>query len=229
MATFQAQVTGLTNLVINDSSGTPSTTELTTFLEDGLMDVTNRWLDIHPEDFTQFTRVSGEVTSNGAEKVDRAKIVSVVRESGTNNDWRSCTYTTPEMQSRVTDVDSIHYASKLHPVYTVLEDGSINVFPAPGSDPNAFKVYYINNNGRDTSDNSLTYASSGIAFFPKDKVRLVVIYAAIKTLEAKMAFFSTDEEDLELVQAIQANIIALQNQYDKAFMPNPQAGQQGAE
>ena len=44
-----------------------------------------------------------------------------------------------------------------------------------------------------------------------------------------MAFYSTDEEDLELVQAIQANIIALQNQYDKAFMPNPQAGQQGAE
>ena len=33
MATFQAQVTGLTNLVINDSSGTPSTTELTTFLD----------------------------------------------------------------------------------------------------------------------------------------------------------------------------------------------------
>ena len=229
MATFQAQVQGLTGLTISSSGTNPTEAELTAFLEDGLMDVTNRWLDIHPEDFTQFIRVSGEVTSNGAEKVDRAKIVSVLRESGTNNDWRSCSYIPPEMQSRVTDTSSIHYASKLHPVYTVLEDGSINVFPAAGSDPDAFKVYYINNNGRDTSDNSLTYASSGIAFFPKYKVRLVAIYAAIKSLEAKMAFYSTDEEDLELVQAIQANIIALQNQYDKAFMPNPQAGQEGAE
>ena len=138
MATFQAQVQGLTGLTISSSGTNPTEAELTAFLEDGLMDVTNRWLDIHPEDFTQFIRVSGEVTSNGAEKVDRAKIVSVLRESGTNNDWRSCSYIPPEMQSRVTDTSSIHYASKLHPVYTVLEDGSINVFPAAGSDPDAF-------------------------------------------------------------------------------------------
>lgn len=135
----------------------------------------------------------------------------------------------PDVQTRVTDVDSIHYASKLHPVYTILEDSKINVFPAPGSDPNAFKVYYINNLPADKSGANLLYSHSDIGYFSDNLVYLVAIYAAIKSLEAKMAFYSTDEEDLELVQAIQANIIALQNQYDKAFMPNPQAGQQGAE
>ncbi len=228
MATFAEQVTGLTGFSISGSSD-PTQNELTQFLKDGVLDVTNRWLKIHPEDFNSFIKVSSEQTSNNSLDLNGAKIISVVRESGTNNDWRACTYIPPDVQTRVTDVDSIHYASKLHPVYTILEDSKINVFPAPGSDPNAFKVYYINNLPADKSGANLLYSHSDIGYFSDNLVYLVAIYAAIKSLEAKMAFYSTDEEDLELVQAIQANIIALQNQYDKAFMPNPQAGQQGAE
>ena len=61
--------------------------------------------------------------------------------------------------------------------------------------------------------------------FPDKYVHLVVIYAAIKSLEAKMGDFAITEEDIELVQGIQANISSLRKQYDDTFMLlNPQQG-----
>ena len=99
----------------------------------------------------------------------------------------------------------------------MLENGKISVFPAPGSNPDEFKAYYINNDPVDNDDNNLAYNSNSIKYFPDDKIYLVAIYAAIKTLEAKMAFYATDEEDLELVQSIQANIGQLNKIYDEAF------------
>jgi hypothetical protein len=119
--------------------------------------------------------------------VARASILSIVRESGTNNDWRPCKKISPAQQSVVTDIDSLYFASKHYPVYMVAEDGAISVFPEPGSDPNAFKVYYVNNDPRGDDDNSVAYGTSGLAFFPKDKVYLVVIYAGIKSLQASLA------------------------------------------
>ena len=184
MATFQAQVEGMTGLTVGSN---PTTAQLTEFLVEGAYDVTNKSLISNPRDAKLFTRVSGEVTSNGTEKVDRAHITSVIREAGVNNDWRPCEYITPSLQSRVTDTSSIHYTSKYNPSYTILEDGTISVFPVPGATTDAFKVYYINNNMRDTDDDSLAYDSTGIAFFPKSRVYLVVMYASIRTLQSRMA------------------------------------------
>ena len=187
MADFEAQVNAITNLGISGSTTDPGRTELSQFLNDGIVDVTNKIAKLRPQDREQFTRVSGEVTSNGSEKVARASILSVVRESGTNNDWRPCNKISPVRQSVVTDPESLFFASKYHPSYMVAEDGAISVFPAPGSDPNAFKVYYINNNPRGDDDNSVTYATSGLAFFPKDKEYLIIIYASIKSLQASLS------------------------------------------
>ena len=216
MATFKVQVEALTGIAIGESSS-PTQDELTQFLNDGVLEVTSRWLDIHPNDVRFFTRVSGEVTSNGSEKVDRAKIVSVVREADVNNDWRKCRYISSNLQGRVVDTDSLHFASSYNPAYTVLEDGAISVFPAPGSTTKAFKVYYVNNNPRGSDDNAVAYGSTGLAFFPKDRVYLVVLYAAIKSLEAKMGEYSIDEEDIELVTLISSNLATLKQQYDSAF------------
>ena len=217
MATFQAQVQALTGVTIDGNLGAPSTTELNQFLRDAALDVTHRWLAVKPDDVDLFTRVSADTTSNDSLSVHGARIISVVREAGVANDWRTCRYILPDFQSRVTDVDSIHYASKYNPAYTVLENGQISVFPAPGSNPDEFKAYYINNDPVDNDDNNLAYNSNSIKYFPDDKIYLVAIYAAIKTLEAKMAFYATDEEDLELVQSIQANIGQLNKIYDEAF------------
>ena len=53
--------------------------------------------------------------------------------------------------------------------------------------------------------------------FPNEYEYLVVLYATMKTFESIMAFYANDEEDIELVQAIQPNLIMAQQVYDKQF------------
>ena len=120
------------------------------------------------------------------------------------------------MQSRVVDSDSLHYSSEYNPVYILDDTGVINVYPVPSSD-NGIEVYYINNTPVNGSGSSLIYSHDDIKYFPADKIYLVVIYAAIKSLEAKMADYTIEEEDSELVQAIVANIGSLKQQYESAF------------
>ena len=53
MATFEAQVEALTSLAI-DNTSTPTQNELSQFLKDGVIDVTNRWLEKRPQDMELF-------------------------------------------------------------------------------------------------------------------------------------------------------------------------------
>ena len=48
------------------------------------------------------------------------------------------------------------------------------------------------------------------------------MYAAIKSLEAKMAEYTIDEEDIELVQAIAFNLNSLKQQYESEIMGKAQ-------
>ena len=70
---FQDQVEDLTSLSVSDTG------ELSQFLKDGVIDVTNRWLLVKPQDIEDFTRESAEQTSNGFNP-NTDKIVSVIRE-----------------------------------------------------------------------------------------------------------------------------------------------------
>ena len=132
MADFQEQVMAMTGLTIDNSSTTPSRAEFSTFLNDGVIDVTNKSIASNPSLVNDFSRYSAEQTSNGFNPgTDR--IISVLRESGTANDWRSCKEIDASLQSRVTDVGSLHYASKFNPAYTVGQNRNIHVFPEPDS------------------------------------------------------------------------------------------------
>ena len=226
MASFELQVEGLTGIAISTDTN-PTQSELTQFLSDGVLDVTKRCIQAKPVEATKFTRRSAEQTSQGFDS-GGAQILSVIRESGTDNDWRNCRQVSTGLQGRVVDTESLHFASKFNPAYIIEDDGIINVYPAPGSNPDAYKVFYVNASPIDGDGNALTYADSTLGSFPNDKVYLVAIYAAIKTLEAKMAEFAIDEEDTELVQAISANLNSLKQQYEGAFasMDPPQPQQQ---
>tara|TARA_Y100000310_G_C20616798_1_gene781074 strand:- start:503 stop:1612 length:1110 start_codon:yes stop_codon:yes gene_type:complete len=186
MATFEEQVEGLTSIAITGSSA-PSQDELTEFLKDGVIDVTNKWITVKSQDAFNFLRSSSESTSQGGLSNSDGKIISVVRESGTNDDWRKCTSGSISLQSRYTDVDSLHFASGYNPKYAIGGDGSILVFPAPASGgANSYKVYYINSTPVNSSDATLIHSHSDINYFPLDKVYLVVLYASMKSLYAAM-------------------------------------------
>ena len=187
---FIDQVQDLTSLTVSD------TDELSQFLKDGVLDVTNRWLAIRPQDIELFGRESSETTSNASLNLNGARIISVIREDGTNNQWRNCRKISPALQYDVTDVDSLHYASKTNPAYMIGDAGKISVFPTPGSDPNAFKAYYVNKDPVNSSGSALIHSHDDILYFPIDKVYLVVMYAGIRSLHAAMG--ATTVSDLRI-------------------------------
>jgi len=175
---FKTDVEAITGLTL-DSDGN---TRCTGFLKEGVLDVTNRHISLKPQDASQYQRASSEQTAQGLD-LNSATILSVVRESGTDNDWRACRPITVDVQSRVTDINSIHYASKYNPAFLIHDDGKLYVYPEPSSNPDAYKVYYVNNDPVDGAGNSLTYDDISIGYFPLDKVYLVTIYAGIKELD----------------------------------------------
>ena len=177
---FIDQVQDLTSLTVSDND------ELSQFLKDGVLDVTSRWLAIRPQDIESFGRESSETTSNASLNLNGARIISIVREDGTNNQWRNCRKISPALQYDVTDVDSLNYASKINPAYMIGDAGKISVFPTPGSDPNAFKAYYVNKDPVNSSGSALIHSHDDILYFPIDKVYLVIIYAGMKLLQANM-------------------------------------------
>jgi len=217
MATFEAQVEGLTSIDIESSNTYPTQAELTQFLLDGVIEVTQRTIAIDPMSAFQFQRESAEQQANGYD-LGGPTIISVVRETGTDNDWRECSFIPPTMQSRVLEPTSFNYASAENPSYTILDSNKISVFPVPGSSNDTFKVYYVNNEpkGDGTSD-SLAYGHSTLGYFPKDKTYLVVLYAAIKSIEAKLASYAIVEEDIELVQGLNTTLQTLTVRYESAF------------
>ena len=102
MATFEAQVEALTSLSI-DGSSTPTQNELSQFLKDGVIDVTNKWLSIRPEDVEHFQRSTSTSDSQGV-SVGGARIISVIREAGADGTsdgttaWHNCVKVPASMQ-----------------------------------------------------------------------------------------------------------------------------------
>ena len=220
MATFEAQVEAMTSIAI-DGTSTPTQDELSQYLKDGVIDVTNKWLLVKPQDADKFAR-STTSDSQGV-SVGGAEILHVMREANADGSsdgtsvWRSCRKIPLALQSRVVDSDSLLKATIYNPVYTQEVDKTINVYPTPSSN-NAIKVYYINEEPRDITNNAaLVYSHSNIKYFPNHLVYLVVKYAAIKVVEAKISSYTVDEEDSELVASYANTYRALKTEYDQTF------------
>ena len=185
MATFEVRVEGLTGLSI-DASSNPTQDELTEYLKDGVIEITDRIIALKPEEVDKFMR-STTSDSQGVD-VGSAKVISVMREANTDGSsdgstaWRDCKLMPPTMQSRVVDSTSLHYASLYNPVYIQDNNGVINVYPVPSSN-NGIKVFHVNKTPVNGSSASLEYNHDDILYFPEDKVYLVVLYAGVKSLE----------------------------------------------
>ena len=147
MATFQVQVEGLTGLSIGTS---PTAAELAEFLKDGVIDVTNRCVQLKPQTREDFVRASSTQSSNGF-TTSGADILSVIREAGADGDtdgstaWRNCRKVSSHLRSRVVDTESLHFASKYNPVYIINNNSTVNVYPVPDGTNDGYRVYYINN------------------------------------------------------------------------------------
>jgi hypothetical protein len=186
MATFEERVEGLTGLAVTSSSS-PTQAELTEFLKDGVIDVTERVIALRPQESMYFQRESSTYGTNGLD-LGGPRIISVLRENAADGSsdgstaWRECSQISAGKQSRVVDSTSLEYATKYNPVYIIGNSG-INVYPSPDDTNDGYKVYYVNNVPTDkTNEATLTYAHSDIKYFPSDKYYLVILYASFQSL-----------------------------------------------
>ena len=76
--TFELQIEGLTGLTISSSATTPTQTELTQFLRDGVIEVVNRIIDVKPEEMVKFSTSTHDDSDSGITVTGR--ILGVVRE-----------------------------------------------------------------------------------------------------------------------------------------------------
>ena len=174
---FEEQVEALTGIAI-DGSSDPTQTELSAFLQDGVKDVVNRMIEARPAELSKFT-----ATTNSTSSITKTgKILSVVREHDSASILRKCTAIDPGDRYDATDTDSLNYRSKTSPGYYEL-DGSIHTVPAADSGNNDVVVTQVS---YDTGVVFGDTVGSGIDNFPTEYEHLVGIYAAIKSLAAKM-------------------------------------------
>ena len=129
MATFKAQVEGLTSLSI-DGSIAPTQTELTQFLTDGAKEVINSL----PPGLLPLCAAQATFTSTAAgsesETLNTGNILNVLRNDGDID--QPCRQISADDKGRVSDPKDMSYAKISDPVYYV-ENNKINVLPDGGS------------------------------------------------------------------------------------------------
>ena len=141
MATFEAQVEALTGLSIESSGSVPTQTQLTQFLDDGIIDVTNKVMLLRPQESFKFASESSDSDGSGVEV--KGILLSVMRENSSNSDLRPATEIPASLRYLATDVDSLHFRSAYNPAFYLL-NGKVYVLPAPSSGTTQAIVSHIN-------------------------------------------------------------------------------------
>jgi len=172
VATFEAQVEGLTSLSI-DGSSAPTQTELTQFLTDGASEVINAM----PRSLKLFCATEDTFTSTAvgseAETLESSYLLTVTRSDGTIE--QPCRKIPASLRGRASDSADMNAATTTDPVYYIY-DGKVNALPASGS----CKYLEVNNP-------AVAYGDSAISNFPDEYEYLIPIYASVKSLQNAMA------------------------------------------
>ena len=176
MATFQAQVQGLTTITISSSSTYPTEAQLTQFLTDGAREI----IGILPDNLLQYCINYTELNSSTAQNIgtdtDIGKIMFVTRNNGAR--YLPCRLIPSAFSGFANDSSNLTYfGTSSDPVYFVISDGTnpgVKVFPEPTSTFKA-RVHHI-------AYPAVAYSDSDIDNFPDNAEYLVVLYAAMKSL-----------------------------------------------
>jgi hypothetical protein len=180
---FATQVVGLLSQTLGSS---PSTTELTQFLIDGVKDVTNRIIQIRPDMASLFATTITLDGSPSTVTVDSGVVLNVWRENGTASQLEGASEIDAANRHRATDTESLFYRSKFNPGW-YWAGNIVNVVPAPSSSGDEATVKYVG------YDETIAHGSTTIVDFPNQYEHLVVLYAAIQSV---MAYLSSIEDSL---------------------------------
>ena len=171
MATFEAQVEGLTSLSI-DGSSSPTQTELTQFLTDGAKEV----LTALPMDKKVMYSTSNALNNSTTYlTLGGSEILGVMRDDGTIN--QPCRRIPSSMSGRAQDSAEMIYGTTSDPVWWIVNN-ILSIYPEPSSAGATVQTLAYP---------AVAYGDSSITRFPDEAEYLVPLYAAVKTLQNKMA------------------------------------------
>ena len=126
MATFEAQIMGLTDLSISSSGTNPTESQLTQFLTDGAKEVINQL----PGHLLPLCAASQSFTSGTADTLNTGKILNVFRSDGDIN--QPCRKIPAKQKGRVSDPEEMSYATITDPVFFI-DNNALDVLPGGGS------------------------------------------------------------------------------------------------
>ena len=187
MATFEAQVEGLTSLAI-DGSSAPTQDELTQFLTDGAKEIINNL----PGHLLPLCASSNTFTSGSADTLVTGKILNVFRNDGDIN--QPCRKIPAKQKGRVSDPDDMAYATITDPVFFI-DNNTLDVLPAGGSCSYSAVAYP-----------SVAYTASSITAFPNEAEHLVVLYGAVKSLQNILGSRTTNSDITTAIGAIKTAV-----------------------
>ena len=155
-----------------------------TFLGDALTDTAAEVIRALPDNKVKsFTQESGDIT-NASTNIANHRIVSVIRERGTDGEYVECRELPASYFRKVQDSSSMFAASVESPVY-IIKNSSIHVFPTPAASPNAFKVESVTFPTVVASASNIT--DSPVDPFPDSIEDIVVLGACAKACQYLMA------------------------------------------
>ena len=201
MATFEAQVEGLTSLDI-DGSSAPTQTELTQFLTDGAKEI----LTALPMDKKMMYSTSSALDNTTTNlTLGGSEVLGVMRDDGTIN--QPCRKIPSTLSGRAQDSTEMIFGTSSDPVWWIVNN-ILSIFPEPTSAGATVQVLAYP---------SVAYGDSSITKFPDEAEYLVPLYAAIKALQNFMENTINQKEDIELANSIAQEIAKLQADYDKGL------------
>lgn len=181
MATFQAQIAGLTKITISSSGTNPIESELSTFLTNGAKEIIN----IMPPELKR-KAVTASILDDSPTTYDMdggGEVLNVTRLSANSGGFYIPCREIPPMYGDLTnDSSSLYHATVTDPVYWVTSTagGVSTLFVKPTTTANQpANVYHI-------AYPTVAYSEDTIANFPNEAEYLVVLYAAIKSIQSAM-------------------------------------------
>ena len=201
MATFEAQVEGLTSLSI-DGNSAPTQTELTQFLTDGAKEI----LSVLPKQkkamySTSNTLDSGDTTLT----VGGSEILGVVRNDGTID--QPCRRIPLSLSGRAQDSEEMIYGTVTDPVWWITIN-ALNMFPTPTDAQNGLI--------QTLAYPAVAYGESSITKFPDEAEYLVPIYASIKAIQNALGAKAGDSDISTALSAITSTLNEVDNIVDVA-------------
>ena len=163
------------------------------------------------DDLFKFTLKSENISdATPINVVDKKTIVGVVRNSVAATEGNAMT------GINYKDEGSIYFSSKRDPKFWI-ENGELNIAPDPSGSEQAYYLYIpeFTVENFDSGTTVIKDTDTGSEVFPQKYYEALILSISLKVLNRRLNDYLENDEDIELVNGIQAQIGRLDAEYQK--------------